>query len=194
MTDNLAAQLRAMLQQNLSPERFLHVLGVEGLAVSLALRHGVDGDKTLIAALLHDLLKNHPGEQLKEIMERADPSLSPTEEDFHHPNVWHGVAAAIHGRTDLSIEDEEILEAVFYHTTGKAEAGPVTLCLYTADALEPSRNFPGVQDLRSQALSAPLKKAALLVAEMKLEKLRSRQSAIHSQSIAMRDWLTKEAQ
>lgn len=56
------------------------------------------------------------------------------------PALWHGPAAAARLRAD-GVEDDEILLAVAYHTTGHGEFGALGRFLYLADYLEPGRAF-----------------------------------------------------
>ena len=51
------ARIEAYLNENLSPARFKHVLGVREMALTLAKRHRVDVAQAELAALLHDCVK-----------------------------------------------------------------------------------------------------------------------------------------
>jgi predicted HD superfamily hydrolase involved in NAD metabolism len=49
------------------------------------------------------------------------------------------------------VTDPEILQAVRYHTTGRAGMSLLEKVVCVADYIEPNRNFPGVEDIRSLA-------------------------------------------
>lgn len=39
---------------------------------------------------------------------------------LHAPKLWHGMSGSIVVRDELGIDDEDILNAIRYHTTGRA--------------------------------------------------------------------------
>ncbi len=167
-------------------------MGVEGLAVTLAHRHGVDPNSVLTAALLHDYAKAEPQDRLRELMARG-VDHRPSEEDLKHPAMWHGIAAAHLGRSEFGIDDLRVLEAVAFHTTGNEGLNPVGLVLYVADFLEPTRNFNGVEALRREILPMKdLRLAALEVARRKIDKIQRKNQSLHGRTLAMADWLKRE--
>ena len=62
---------------------------------------------------------------------------------------------------EYHIEDEDILNAVKFHTTGRAGMSLLEKIIYIADAIEPNRNYPGVEQLRKVA-ETDLDEACLL--------------------------------
>jgi predicted HD superfamily hydrolase involved in NAD metabolism len=180
--------LRRRLAERLKPDRFAHVMGVEGMCVLLAARWGVDPNRTMLAALLHDYCKGEDKHALKACL--ADCTrFPPCEADLEHPEVWHGLAAAAVAEQEFGVQDVDVLHAVAYHTTGVPQMGPVALTLYVADTFEPTRRYEGVEALRRQVLASSLKDAALLAARTKLELLRERPKRIHPNTTALSDWL-----
>lgn len=68
---------------------------------------------------------------------------------YHRPApVWHGVCAAILARTEWGVEDEEILEAVACHTTGRPNMTRLDKILFLADMTSADRSYPEVEMLR----------------------------------------------
>ncbi|MCC6547965.1 bis(5'-nucleosyl)-tetraphosphatase (symmetrical) YqeK [Candidatus Sumerlaeota bacterium] len=180
------------MARRLPQQRFCHVMGVEGLAVALACRHGLDAEGVLTAALLHDYAKAEPQERLRELMEQGT-DYKPTEEDLRHPAMWHGIAAAHVGRSEYGIDDLRVLEAVAYHTTGNEGLGPIGLALYVADYLEPTRGFNGVEQARREILTlTDLRQAALEVARRKIDKIQRKNQPLHGRTLAMARWLERE--
>ena len=51
-------------------------------------------------------------------------------------------------REEYGIEDEEILSAIYCHTTGRKEMSTLDKIIFLADYIEPGRNFPGVEEVR----------------------------------------------
>ena len=52
---------------------------------------------------------------------------------------------------DWGVTDREILDAISYHTTGRAHMTLLDKVLYLADAIEPAREYPKVEELRKLA-------------------------------------------
>lgn len=181
-------RIRTGLAARLTPDRLAHVFGVEGLAVILALHHGVDADKVLLAAVLHDYCKAEDKSRLLAAID-SGTDFPATAEDREHPAMWHGLAATAAARAQFGISDPEILEAIAWHTTGRPGLGPVGLVLYVADFLEPTRNFPDVSQARREILPMPLYHAAHAVCVRKIESIKRKNQLLHSKTVDMRDWL-----
>ena len=49
------------------------------------------------------------------------------------------------------VEDRDVLNAVSYHTTGRAGMSTLEKVVFLADAIEPGRNYPGVEEVREAA-------------------------------------------
>ena len=74
-------------------------------------------------------------------------------------------------------ECEEVADAIFWHTTGKADMTLLQKIIYMADYMEPNRDFPGVETLREYAWS-DLDRAMLLSFEMSVQMLEARGKAV----------------
>lgn len=125
--------------------RFNHVVRVTETAKKLALNYGLDEKKVELAALLHDIAKFVSKEELRSILikESCDERLL----SFHH-ELWHAPVGAIFARQQFNVEDEDILNAIRYHTTGRAGMSAIEKVIYIADLIEPERSFPGIEKLR----------------------------------------------
>ena len=62
--------------------------------------------------------------------------------------VVHQYLGEYIAKTELNITDEDILSAIKYHTTGRANMSLLEKVIYIADLIEPSRRFLGVEELR----------------------------------------------
>ena len=58
------------------------------------------------------------------------------------PILLHGPVAAEESRRELGLGDDEVYDAIYWHTTGRAEWNPVGLALYFADFSEALRLRP----------------------------------------------------
>lgn len=143
-------EIRLYIKENLIKERYAHCLGVAETAKRLAGLNGISQEKAEIAALAHDVAKNLSKARMKEIMEENNIMLSQVEEK--NPNLWHSIIAPIEAKDKLGIVDEEILDAIRWHTTGKEDMSILTKIIYISDMIEPSRNFDGIEDIRKFTL------------------------------------------
>ncbi|OOM82207.1 putative nicotinate-nucleotide adenylyltransferase [Clostridium puniceum] len=134
------------LKENLMENRYIHTLGVAETAKKLAKINGISQEKAEIAGLAHDVAKNLSKDKMKEIMEENNIKISALEEN--NSNLWHSIIAPIEAKAKLGIEDEEILDSIRWHTTGKENMSILTKIIYIADMIEPSRNFNGIEDIR----------------------------------------------
>ncbi|HEY4553856.1 MAG TPA: bis(5'-nucleosyl)-tetraphosphatase (symmetrical) YqeK [Bacillaceae bacterium] len=137
-----------MVEKQIAGPRFQHTLGVVDTAVQLAGKYGADAKKAELAAIFHDYAKTLPVAELRSIIisEEMDPRLLD-----YHAELWHGPAAVFLVKRDAGILDEEILNAIRYHTTGRANMPLLEKVVYLADYIEPGRHFPGVEEVRELA-------------------------------------------
>src|SRR5690625_7942 len=145
MNDLEAEQL---IKATLSQQRYEHSLRVKETAEILAARYEAPIDKVILASLLHDYAKGQTRDQLK--AQIIDYNLSRDLLDYHH-ELWHGPVAAEIFRDKYGFEDEAVLQAIRYHTTGRAEMGLVEIIVFVADYIEPGRTIPGVEEVRKLA-------------------------------------------
>ena len=133
------------VKERLPENRFTHVLGVIETAIELAKEFDVPESKAETAAILHDAAKFSDREWMKSIIvsEKLDPLLLD-----YHAELWHAPAGAYLAKTEFGVEDEDVLNAIRYHTTGRAEMSDLEKVIYIADLIEPNRKFSGVEELR----------------------------------------------
>lgn len=142
-------EIRDYLKNNLKPARYGHTLGVVNTAIKLAEIYGEDKNKAEIAALCHDVAKNMSNDALRKIIDNENIILSIDEENTQE--LWHSIVAPVIARKVFEIEDEEILAAMRWHTTGKEDMTNLEKIIYLADLIEPSRMFEGVDEIRELA-------------------------------------------
>lgn len=141
-------QLEKEVAKRLPLRRFQHVLRVTETARNLAQHYDVDIKRVEVAALLHDIAKFIDKDELRVVLvnENCDERLL----SFHH-ELWHGPVGAIIAREQFQVVDDDILNAIRYHTTGRANMSAIEKVIYIADLIEPARDFPGVDYLREIA-------------------------------------------
>lgn len=141
--------LESNLLKRLSLQRFEHVLRVRNTAVILAEKHAISAEDAEIAALFHDIAKNEAKQLLeKNLMKK---NVDKRYLSFHH-ELWHAPVGAIIAHEEFGVKNEDILNAIRFHTTGRASMSPLEKLIYVADMIEPGREFPNVEKLRELAL------------------------------------------
>ena len=137
------------IRDRIGEKRFLHTLRVRDTALELAKIHGVDQEKAEVAGFLHDCAKIRDHEDLIKAAKKSGLLL--TKEMQKAPQIIHSYLGAIYARDLYGIEDEEILNAISYHTTGRANMSDLEKIIFLADYIEPMRNFDGVERARELA-------------------------------------------
>lgn len=141
-------KIRSCVSSMMSEKRFKHTLGVEREAVSLAnIFIPEKVEKLRVAALLHDITKECSNE--KQIMLCLKYSIAELDRMRKSPKLYHAVTGAYVAR-ELFPEavDDEVFDAIRYHTTGRRG---MTLCeklIYLADYIEDTRTFEDCVELR----------------------------------------------
>ena len=141
-------KLLTIVKNELDESRYRHTLRVAETAVQLAHRFGADPEKADVAALLHDYSKCWPKEKLRQWIVEHKIGYDLLQ---HSPALWHAFVGAEAVREQLGVEDEDILNAIRYHTSGRPNMTVLEKVVCLADYIEPGRDFPGVQEVRELA-------------------------------------------
>ena len=121
-----------------SSERFEHVCGVVLKALRLNDRLSLDFSKVFTAALLHDIGK---GNVRRVECVPLDAIGTKVEHQFSGPFI---------AKELFGITDEDVLNAIRYHTTGRIGMSTLEKLIYTADMIEDGRDFDGVDIIRKK--------------------------------------------
>ncbi len=140
-------KIKNHIENNFSEKRKVHTYGVVETALKLAQKYGCDPYKVELAALFHDLYRGVPVNVLNYHVKHLELDKRYTD----NPNLAHGKIAAIMIQRDYDIHDEDIINAVSFHTTGRPNMSLLEKIIYIADAIEPNRCYPGVEKLRQIA-------------------------------------------
>ncbi len=127
----------------LTQSRRVHVLNVMQYAVHLAKIHQVDLKKAAIAGLLHDYAKSLPLED--QYMAATDDFIDLNDKIVHAP------ACPYYIKSELGIDDAEILDAICYHTTSHPRISDLGKIIYLADKIEYGREYSSLPPIRQMA-------------------------------------------
>jgi nicotinate-nucleotide adenylyltransferase len=174
--------IRKDLKEKLKTSRYIHSIGVEEVAHDLAVIHNCDVEKAVTAGILHDCAKYLSDEELLKECEKYHLPVSDIE--IKCPFLLHAKVGAAFATTFYGVDDEEILNAIRYHTTGRPSMTLLEKIIYIADYIEPNRKpLPRIQKIREAAYDN-IDLAVFLATENILTYLKSKGQAI--------DMLTEE--
>lgn len=180
-----ADELRPIALSFLKPKRMPHVLGTEQEAVRLARQYGADESKARIAALLHDCTKKLALDEQLTLC--AHYGIVPDELERRTLKLLHAKTGAAVAR-DLFGVDDEVYNAIYWHTTGRANMTVLEKVIYMADYVEPSREFDGVDALRD-AVHADLDSGLLMGLRDSIEEMTGRGSPVHHRTVEAKEYL-----
>lgn len=160
-----------LIRERLSDEKVSHSIFVAEYAASLAVKAGVPHDEIVTAGMLHDLCRNQSAEVL--LTRARGYGIDISEAAFEMPLLLHGPVAAEECRDELGIWDDDVYDAIFWHTTGRAGLGRIGQLLFLADFSEPTRKFPEAAQARTLARTAGFEAALIYAARAKLDYLQS---------------------
>lgn len=168
--------LQKQMKEELSDDRYEHTLGVMYTAEALAMRYGVDMTKAAVAGLLHDCAKCIPNTQKIKMCKKHNLEISNMEEE--NPSLLHAKLGAYMAKKAYGVEDEEILSAIRWHTTGKPDMSLLDIIIYMADYIEPNRDkAPNLKEIRKLSFEN-IEEALYQVLESTLSYLGDRPEAI----------------
>ncbi len=178
--DDGLSEYRKIITEKLDAYRLHHSECVSECAAALAEQYGADVEKARIAGLLHDVMKNTGADrQLLELF-RAGIFLDDVEKKNF--KVWHQFSGAAFLKNEKIVDDEEILNAVMWHTTGRADMSLLEKVVYIADFISADRNYPDVGVVRKLA-SQSLEEAIFYTARYTINKLVSADLPVHPATV-----------
>ena len=183
MPDNMPEykQYKELLKKRLAEKRYLHSLAVADEAVRLADMYGADKQKAYLAGLLHDVTKNASPEEHLNIFSTFGIILTDIEKEAE--KLWHAISGAAYIKYVLMIDDEEIIDAVRYHTTAKADLSLLSKVLYLADYTSADRDYDDVDVIRG-LVNKSLDSAYLYALKYTITDLAGRGKALHPDTVA----------
>ncbi len=170
-----------VLKARMSDKRYIHSFNVSTEAQKLAKKYGADVEKARLAGILHDITKETSGNEQLKIIENSNIILNDVERPS--PKLWHAIAGAAFVRDVMGIDDEDVFNAIRYHTSGRANMSILEKCVFIADFIGAERDYDGVDEMR--ALSGKsLEEAMAFGLSFSISDLAKRHCAIDPNSLA----------
>ncbi len=170
-----------LLASRLDEYRFNHSLCVANEAKRLAVKYGVDAEKAYLAGLLHDITKNSDESEHLQIFSTFGIMLNSVEKNAQ--KLWHAISGAAYIEHILNISDRDIIDAVRYHTTARANMTKFEKIIYLADFTSLDRNYSDVNVIR-QYVDESLDKALIYALQYSICDLVNSKKAVHFDTIA----------
>ncbi len=177
-------EITQKLKRVLDKQRYEHSLGVMETSEVLARRYGENPEKAALAGLLHDCGKNYKGEPAKLYMEKAGLSVDWVERI--NTRLLHGPIGAHLAQTLYGIEDEAILNAVRWHTTGRAGMSLLEKIVFVADYIEPNRKLEDIEQMRKAALES-LELCMVLCCDSTIRYVMKKGAMLHPRTVETRN-------
>lgn len=138
------------LKKHLDSKRYEHTLGVAYTATAMAMCYGVNVEAAKIAGLLHDCVKCMPNE--KKIRKCQKHNILLTQIEHDNPYLIHGKLGAYMAEHKFGVKNQDIMNAISFHTTGRPEMSTLEKIIYIADYIEPNRSrIPQLDSIRKMA-------------------------------------------
>lgn len=167
------------VRPHLTDSRFEHTKRVIETAVELGRRFDENQEKIELAGAFHDYAKYWNKEEMKRII--VEENLPKDMLDYQD-EIWHGPVGAVLVRKEYGIEDDDILRAIEWHTTGHAKMSKLEKIIFLADYIEPGRNFLGLEEVR-EAAQRDLDEACYLTSRNTIAYLASRKLLIYPETV-----------
>lgn len=185
---NYRKEIEKYVKSHLSDKRWNHTVNVVSEAEKLCQMYGGDMEKCVTAAIFHDVVKELPNEELNALVRK----FGFDEKYIDSPNLSHGKIAAALLKHEWGIDDEDIINAVSYHTTGRAGMSKTEKIVFIADAIEPTRVYNGVEAIR-KATYEDLDRGCLKSLTDTVEHLKEKGvSYIDEDTIRAREWFEEQ--
>ena len=183
-------EYKDLIRSMMGDYRYTHSVNVSEEAVALAKLYGADEKDAYTAGILHDITKELPAEEQLQII--ADGGIILDDVQKNAPKLWHSISGSVYVQTHLGITDSDIINAIRYHTTGRAGMSLLEKIIYTADYTSAERSYNGADIMREKSRKS-LEEAMIFSCQFTLRNLSEKEAAIHpDQLFCYNDLVLKE--
>lgn len=182
LSDVFYAARERDLEQRLGRKRFEHTLGVADTAAHLARLYGADERTARLAGLLHDWDKGYDDAGIRTRARELGLAVDPYVFE-EMPQLLHGPTAAAALAREFPCLPCDVVRAVERHTAGAVGMTDLDMVVYVADALEPGRDYAGLDEIRALVGQVPLEELYLATFRQVFLNLVERRKRIHPQSV-----------
>ena len=139
---------KSIIRPMMGERRYNHCVNVSIEAVRLAKKYGADVEKAEVAGILHDITKEVDFEKQLQIIHSGDIILTDVEKKAK--KLWHAISGSVYIQKELGITDKDIINAIRYHTTARANMSLLEKVIFLADFTSAERDYPDVDVIRAK--------------------------------------------
>ncbi|MGL6107596.1 bis(5'-nucleosyl)-tetraphosphatase (symmetrical) YqeK [Romboutsia sp.] len=184
--ENINKKIMDMLPKR----RFNHSLNVANCAAKLSEIYNYDKEKAYLAGIVHDCAKYLNYDEVNYYVNKYEIYLD--ELETNNIALSHSAIGSYIAQYELGIEDEDIINSIKYHTTGKEDMNLLEKIIYLADLIEEGRNFSGIDSLRELVYNGEIDQALLISFNNTIKFVIENNQLIHSRTIKARNYILKE--
>lgn len=173
------------LKDQLNEKRYLHSVNVMNVSAELAGVYKADENKARLAGILHDCAKGLKGDEAIDYAKKI--GYCPDEIELAQSGLLHGIIGEYLARVEYGVEDKEILDAIRWHTTGRAGMSVLEKIIYVADYIEPLRSFDGIEEMRKAAYE-DLDLCVVLCADSTIKYVLRKGYLLHQKTVETRNY------
>ena len=173
-------EYKQIIRPMMGDYRYTHSVNVAEEAVALARLYGADERSACTAGILHDITKEISGEEQLQIMSEGGIILDNVQKNAK--KLWHSISGSVYVRSRLGIENQDIVNAIRYHTTGRAGMSLLEKIIFIADFTAAERKYNGVEIMREKSRKS-LEEAMIFSFQYTFNNLSSKEVAIHPDEI-----------
>ena len=140
---------KSCLKKRLSKERYHHSICVASEAKALAKENNFDEKKAYLAGLVHDVCKEDGTKKQLELMSRCKTHIDDVERTSKA--LYHAIAGSVYIEENFKITDNDIQNAVRYHTVAREGMSTLEKIVYLADLVSVDRTYSDVKKYRKLA-------------------------------------------
>ena len=145
-----------------------HIQRTRRLGLEISAKYHVDSELVDISILGHDIARNL--DDIALVVEAKKLRINIDEIEKKAPILLNGpIAATWISHNFLNKIDERIIEAIYFHTTGRANMSDVSKVIFLADKLDPEKikRRPSLQEVKSH-IDISLDQAILKFIELQI--------------------------
>lgn len=170
----------SIIKGRMGEYRYVHSVNVAKQAKLLAEKYGYNKEKAYLAGLLHDVTKETPFDEQLKIIKQGGIILD--EIELSSQKLWHPISGSVYVKDILNITDEDIVNSIRFHTTGRRGMSLLEKIIFVADFTGEERNYDGVEIMREKAMSS-LEEAMIFGLKFTIKDLSERELTIHPNAL-----------
>src|SRR5690606_4161221 len=157
------------------------------LAGELAVRWGLNVALARYMAQAHDVVRHLDDGEWQARAEAYDIPVTDVERSA--PVLLHGPVGAEELRRHPGVTDQQVLDAVRWHTPGHPDYPPEAWAMFVADKVEPHKleRWPALAEVRRDAFEVGLEAAALRYLELRMQEAVAERYVLQPELLATRN-------